>query len=178
MRSPNSTSAALTKTRTPPRPGLKMPFLFSFRAKKKRERHREEMEAHKRMRAEGDAAGGQDGGEHWHAKWDDGEREQEEEDEDESSRMDALPDKILEAVLLATTRDAPIHLRRRWCRCSLYVECGTPSFVGTRLTVQGRWSGRSAKAISRWWSGWKTKVVPSTIADYAIQSRREGIWRC
>jgi hypothetical protein len=59
------------------------------------------MEARKRMIAEeDDAADGRgDDGEYQHAKRDDGERNEEEE---EGSRMDALPDEMLGAVLLAT----------------------------------------------------------------------------
>jgi hypothetical protein len=59
------------------------------------------------MRAEEDGAadGRCDNGEHQHAKRDYGEREEEE--GREGSRMDALPDEMLEAVLLATyMRDA------------------------------------------------------------------------
>jgi hypothetical protein len=88
---------------------LKRPSLFPPRARgRERERHRKDIEAHKRMSAkEEDAADGRGGdGKNWHAKRDDGERDEEEEEE-EGSRMDALPDEILETVLLATyTRDA------------------------------------------------------------------------
>jgi hypothetical protein len=108
MQSSNSISAALTKLLEPPRPGLKRPSLFRSEREEDRD-HQEDMEARKRMRAEEeDAAGGRGGDEHQHAKRDDGEREEEEEEEEEEgSRMDALPDEMLESVLLAThTRGA------------------------------------------------------------------------
>jgi hypothetical protein len=65
------------------------------------------MESRKRMRAEEDDATNGRGGDskHMDAKRDDGKRKKEE--EEDGVRMDALPDEMLEAVLMTThTRDA------------------------------------------------------------------------